>query len=67
MLETLLESVFGTDERDPKYTFAYAQFMDVLEPTVEDLTKTCLRLSSNDTELSFGRVQAMVDKELEDL
>jgi hypothetical protein len=66
MLENLLESVFGTDEQDPKYAFAYAQFMNVLEPTVEDLTKTCLQLGGNDLKLSFGRVQALVDKELAD-
>ena len=67
MLETLLESVFGDDPDDPKHLFARAQFMDVLEPTVEDLTKACLHLGGSDKALSFGRVQALVDKELKDL
>ena len=64
MLVNLLEATFGSDEQDPKYKFAYAQFMDVLEPTVEDLTKACLQLGGERKELSFGRVQALVDEEV---
>ena len=64
LLETLLTSVFG-EEDDPKRSFANAQFMDALEPTVEDLTKACLQLGGENKELSFGRVQALIDKELD--
>ena len=65
MLESLLTSVFGSDSQDPKYMFAYAQFMDALEPTVEDLTKAYLQLGGENKKLSFTRVQNLVDKELE--
>lgn len=64
MLENLLGGVFGNDANDPKYKFAYAQFMDALEPTVEDLTKSLLQLGGNTRVASFSRVQTQVKKEL---
>jgi hypothetical protein len=64
MLEELLCGVFGEDENDPKYKFAYGQFMTLLESTVEDLTKAFLSIAGDNKELAFGRVQQMVDKEL---
>ena len=64
MLENLLKAVFGDDEKDPRYQFANDQFMDVLETTVEDLTKGYLQLGGEDKELSFGRVQVQVAQEL---
>ena len=39
--------------------------VNLLEPTVEDLTKAYLQLGGERKELSFGRVQALVDDELE--
>jgi hypothetical protein len=65
MLESLLESVFGDDDSDPKYKFAYAQFMDRLEPTVQDLTKAFLALGAENKELSFVRVETLVEQELQ--
>lgn len=65
MIEQLIYSVFGKDENDPKFNFAYDQFMSILEPTVEDLAKSFLTLGGENKEISFGRVQQLVDKELQ--
>lgn len=64
MIEGLIYSVFGQDESDPKFNFAYSQFMTLLESTVEDLSKSFVKLGAEDKEISFGRVQKQVDKEL---
>lgn len=64
LLEGLLESVFGNDPNDPKYNFAFRNFMEILEPTVEDLAKGYLLLGADNKEISFGRVQKQVDEEL---
>jgi len=42
MIETLIECVYGKNENDPKRIFAYNQFMSLLEPTANDLTKNFL-------------------------
>lgn len=39
MIEMLINLVYGESEQDAKRQFAYAQFMELLESTVEDLTK----------------------------
>lgn len=64
MIEKLIFTVFGQDENEPKFSFAYNQFMNILEPTVEDLAKGFLTLDGENKEISFGRVQEQVDKEL---
>jgi len=64
MLERLLFTVFGQDENDPKYDFAYTQFMILVESTVEDLAKSFLTIGGSNKEISFGRVQKLVDEEL---
>lgn len=64
MLEQLLFSIFGQDENDPKHDFAHTQFMTLLESTVEDLTKGFLTIGGSSKELSFGRVQKLVNEEL---
>ena len=64
MIEQLIYSVFGRDESEPKFNFAYSQFMNLLEPTVEDLAKSFLALGGENKEISFGRVQQLVDEEL---
>jgi hypothetical protein len=66
MIEGLIYSVFGQDEQDPKFNFAYTQFMTLLECTTEDLAKSFLTLGGENKEISFGRVQKMVDKELQE-
>jgi predicted Zn-dependent protease len=64
MIEGFIYSVFGQDESDPKFNFAYTQFMTLLETTVEDLSKSFVKLGAEDKEISFGRVKKQVDKEL---
>ena len=64
MIEELIGMSFGEDTDDPKYQYAFSQFMGVLEPTVEDLAKAYLTLGGEDKEISFGRVNEQVDKEL---
>lgn len=64
MIEDLIGRVFGEDEDDVKYRFAFKKFMEVLEPTVEDLAKGYLSLGGDDKEISFGRVNEQVEEEL---
>lgn len=64
MIEGLINTVFGNDASDPKYQFAFTQFMEILEPTVEDLAKAYLSLGGDDKAISFGRVNEQVKKEL---
>ncbi len=64
MIEQLIYSVFGQDENDPKFDFAYNQFMNTLESTVEDLSKSFLILSGENKDISFGRVEQLVIDEL---
>ena len=64
MIEGLIYNVFGQDKNDPKFNFAYSQFMTLLESTVEDLSKSFLQLGGENKEISFGRVQKQVDEEL---
>ena len=64
MIENLFHSVYGEDENDPKYSFAYTQFMELLESTVQDLTKGYMELGACDKSVSYGRIQKQVDDEL---
>lgn len=64
MIEQLIYSVFGQDENDPKFDFAYNQFMNTLESTVEDLSKSFLLLGGENKDISFGRVEQLVREEL---
>ncbi|NGU53575.1 hypothetical protein G6Z29_09935 [Clostridium perfringens] len=64
MIEQLMYLVFGKDENNPKFDFAYTQFMNTLESTVEDLSKSFLTLDGEDKKISFERVQKQVDDEL---
>lgn len=64
MIEQLIYLVFEKDENDPKFDFAYTQFMNTLESTVEDLSKSFLTLDGEDKKISFERVQKQVDDEL---
>jgi len=63
MIETLLHCVYSDDENDAKFSFAYAQFMELLEVTTEDLTKGYTELGCDDKSVSFGRTQQEADKE----
>ncbi|MCL2593248.1 MAG: hypothetical protein FWD82_07760 [Defluviitaleaceae bacterium] len=63
MIESLLKCVYGEDDEDPKYVFAYTQFMELLEVTTQDLTKGYVELGADDKSVSFGRIQGQADAE----
>lgn len=63
MIETLINLVYGQNQDDPKRQFAYAQFMTLLESTVEDLTKGFLSAAQSKEKLSFGRIRSLVEEE----
>ena len=64
MIETLINTVYGEDETDKKRDFAYTQFMQTLEPTVNDLAKSFTLLGADDKALSFGRLEQQVRDEI---
>jgi hypothetical protein len=64
MIETLIGCVFGKNENDVKRTFAYNQFMVLLESTVNDLAKSFLMQSGDNKEISFGRIMQEIEKEI---
>lgn len=63
MIESLLHCVYGDDEKDPKFSFAYTQFMELLELTTQDLTKGYVELGADDKSISYGRIQKQADEE----
>ena len=63
MIEALLQCLYGDDKDDPKHSFAYTQFMELLEATTEDLTKGFVELGADDKSVSFGRIQKEADDE----
>lgn len=63
MIENLLECVYGEDKNDPKHSFAYTQFMELLEVTTEDLAKGYVELGAEDKSISYGRIQKEADEE----
>jgi hypothetical protein len=64
MIDSLIESLYGCDENDPKRNFAYYTFMTTLESTVNDLAKSFLEQSGDDKEISFGRLACEVKNEI---
>ena len=64
MIEKLINALYGEDNGDPKLNMAYDGFMVLLESTVNDLAKSFLTQGGDDKEISFGRLQIEVDKEL---
>lgn len=64
MIDSLLASVYGADDADPKREFAYTQFMTLLESTVNDLAKSFLEQGGEDKTISFGRLAQEVAKEI---
>lgn len=55
--ESLIVSHF--EESTPQWSFAYQQFFNALEQTVEELTKCYLLEFGENRELSFGRCRGM--------
>ncbi|MBW9158556.1 hypothetical protein [Clostridium tagluense] len=64
MIEGFINGVFGEKDDDIKKEFAMNQFFILLESTVEDLTKGFLKANGCDQELSFGRLQKLIDNEI---
>ena len=64
MLEKQINAIYGEESGDPKRNIAYDDFMVLLESTVNDLAKSFLSQGGDDKEISFGRLQIEVDKEL---
>ncbi|MBU3143828.1 hypothetical protein [Clostridium sp. CF012] len=64
MIEGFINGVFGENENDIKKEFAMNQFFILLESTVEDLTKGFLKANVCGEELSFGRLQKLIDNEI---
>jgi predicted aminopeptidase len=64
-LEKYLNAIYGEESGDSKRDIAYGDFMALLESTVNDLAKSFLIQSGDDKEISFGRLQTEVNKELE--
>jgi len=62
IIEQLIKSVFGEDETDYKFDFAYTQYMISVESITENLTKSFLSLSGENKEVSFGRIMKEVKK-----
>jgi len=63
MIETLLHAVYGHDTSSPQFSFAYNQFMELLECTTQDLTKGYVALGAEDKSASYGRIQPEADAE----
>jgi len=64
MIENSINSIFGVEDKDPKRGFAMHQFFTLLESTVEDLAKGYLSANGVKEELSFGRMQRLIDEEI---
>ena len=64
MLEGFINQIFGEGEGDIKKEFAMNQFFLLLETTVEDLAKGFLKANGCEKELSFGRLQKLIDSEI---
>jgi hypothetical protein len=64
MIEGFINQVFGEGDGDIKKEFAMNQFFLLLESTVEDLTKAFLKSNNCKEELSFGRLQKLIDDEI---
>ena len=64
MIETLMDCVYGNNENDPKKIFAYNQFMTMLESTVNDLAKSYLSQIGENKEISYGRLNEEIIKEI---
>jgi len=66
MIEKYVNAIYGEDSGDPKRDIAYDDFMVLLESTVNDLAKSFLMQCGDDKDISFGRLQIEVNKELQE-
>jgi hypothetical protein len=64
MLEHLIGGMFDKNDDDPRREFAMSQYYTLLEPTVQDLTKSLLSLGGQGESPSWARVRKMVSDEV---
>ncbi|NQU66666.1 MAG: hypothetical protein HQ510_01865 [Candidatus Marinimicrobia bacterium] len=64
MIEDLMSSVYGSDKEDPKHSFAYGEFMGILESTTQDLTKALISATGEERKMFSKRIEREVNKEL---
>lgn len=64
MLEDLFSALYGSDDEDPRKSFAYTQFMKILEATAQDITKALLTVAGKAPGLAFSRLSKEVEAEL---
>lgn len=58
-----LSDIVFKDDCDAIKDFFFTQFMSILEPTVNDLSKSFLRLGGIDKNISFGRLEVAIKEE----
>lgn len=63
-IEQLITIVFGENEDDPKREYAMTKFMEILEPTVEDLAKSFMSMEGRKDDNIEGRVLNQIESEL---
>lgn len=63
MIEDLMETLYG-EKMDKRKEFAYAQFMRLLESTVQDLTKGFLTASGCKKPISLNRLKKIIEEEI---
>ncbi|WP_425448915.1 hypothetical protein [Dethiothermospora halolimnae] len=64
MIEELIITVFGQDESNPGYNFAYGKFMETLERTTEEISRSFLQLKGENKEISYGKLEVQVKEEV---
>lgn len=63
-IEQLINIVFGEEESDPKRDYAMTKFMEILEPTVEDLARSFMHMDGKQMNEIDGRILKQVENEL---
>jgi hypothetical protein len=63
LTEELISAMFDGEHSQGR-ELVWSQFMDILEPTVQDLTKAYLSLGGVDKTLSFGRLEKEIQDEI---
>ena len=66
LVENLIGVVFDNED-EPKRKLVYSQFMGILEYIVNDLSKGFLELGGVDKAVSFGRLEAVLNEEFDNL
>ena len=64
MIEELLTRVYGSEDEDPRRSFAHSLFMDRLESTTQDLTKALLTASDREPESISTLLRDSVAREI---